>query len=69
MMKVTSLTYTRSAKIADPINRYENHDVCISATVMVEGNDTEAMESLRKWVLKEVKADVESIRSGDHSVR
>ncbi len=67
-MKVTSLTYTRSAKVADPVNRYENHDVSLSATVQGEWDDDSkvdsAMVELKEWVLKHVHGEVKAIRDG-----
>ena len=67
-MNVTSLSYTRSAKVTDPTNRFENHDVSVTATVTVEGDGDHAadgtMEELRKWVLDNVRKDVVEIRGG-----
>jgi hypothetical protein len=73
-MLVTSLTYTRAAKVADPVNRYENHDVTVTATIQGEWNDVawsegvsvneadEAMADLKDWVLKHIREDVQQIR-------
>jgi hypothetical protein len=66
-MNITSLTYSRSAKVADPNNRYENHDVSLTATIQGEW-DNEKQEAiyqeLRDWVLKKVRAEVIKIKDG-----
>jgi hypothetical protein len=52
--------------VTDPVNRYENHDVSITATVQGEYTTTkeqsDAMDQLKAWVLKNIQRDVQEIR-------